>query len=169
MSVLFSTYLVWFGFFSVFPLACFSCPLARSTCAFTSGGQLTLESQDHETWRVTRPRDSCGPVYSRQNELRSRWEKFGVFCRSNCTRYDPTSLTAVAAWTPACVVRSARRWLVLRSTAAVLVPSRIRCNALGSLSGTVRHACPFVTFRALLAFVSFSSGLPLDITTNYNN
>jgi len=27
--------------FSVFPLASFSCPLARSTCAFTSGSQLT--------------------------------------------------------------------------------------------------------------------------------
>ena len=33
----------------------------------------------------------------------------------------------------------------------------------GGRAGTVRHACPLVTFRALLAFVSFSSGLPLTL------
>jgi len=92
-----------------------------------------LAGHDHETWWVTRPRDTCGPVYSRQNELKCSWVKYGVFCRSNCTRCEPTTLMAFAAWTPACSVGSTRRWLVLWSTAAVLVPSRIHCAALASL------------------------------------
>ena len=120
---------------------------------------------------------------------------------------EPTSLKAVAAWTPACSVGSARWWLVLWSMAAVLVPSRVCYTMLRSLltyvwyrvsrlvpccgqwqqssyqaasatphsgrcrrlSGTVHHACLLVTFWASLAAFSFTSGLPLDITTNCNN
>ena len=147
--------------------------------------------------------------------------KYGVFCRSNCTRCEPTTLMAfrcmnscVYGWFRAAyraasaTPRSDRcRRLTgavrhpgaeLGSTAAVLVPSSFRyrytrssrCRRLVPCcgrrqpssyraasataaprsgrcrrqTGTARRACPLVTFRALLAFVSFSSGLPLDIT-----
>ena len=158
---------------SVFPLASLSWPLARSTVPSRLAVSW-LAGQDHETGWVTRPRDMCGPVYSRQNELRSRWEKYNMSCRSNCTCYEKTSLMAFAAWTPACLVGSAQRWLVLWSTAAVLVPSRFRycCTALWSLSTSdwccaSRLSACHVPGAA--CFVSFSTGLPLDITTNCNN
>jgi len=118
--------------FSVFLLASFSCPFVQSTCAIMSGGQLTGGPGS---------RDVMSPVYSRQNELRSRWVKYGMFCRSNCTRYRQTSLMAVAAWTPTCLVGSARRWLVIWSMAAVLVPSRIRSAALGSVNVWLVPCC----------------------------
>ena len=132
MRVLLSTYLVCLGLVQFFRLR---------LSVVHSRDQLCLHGWRSADWRARimrqdKSRDTCGPVYSRQNELRSRWEKCNMFCRSNCTRYEKTSLMAFAAWTPACLVGSAQRWLVFWSTAAVLVLSRFRyrCTALGSLS-----------------------------------
>jgi len=113
-----------------------------------------LAGQDHETWWVMRHM-TCVVQFTVQNELRSHWGKNGIFCRSNCTRYEPTSLTAVAAWTPACSVGSARRRLVLWSTVAVLIPSHSRCTALGSLPTYVGHhaSCLSRSGRRLLPFL----------------
>jgi len=72
--------------FSVFPLACFNCPLAWSTCAFTSGSQLTGKlgswylTSHATTWLVWSSLQSAESV-------KESLSKYGVFCQSNCTRY----------------------------------------------------------------------------------
>ena len=93
--------LAWLGLFQFFHLR-LSLAHSRDQPAPSRLAVSWLAGQDHETWLVTRPRDSWSPVYSRQNELRSRWGKNGVFCQLNCTCFELTSLTAVAAWTPVC-------------------------------------------------------------------
>jgi len=152
--------------FSVFRLS-FSRPLARSTCAFTSGSQLTggpgpWDVMSHAT------HDLCGPVYS------AEWVKESLRKERHILPIELYTLWADVTDGSRSMNSGVFGWFCTTTVNAVVdgssphtEPQPLHCARV-TANVCWAPCVMLVTFRASLAAFSFSSGLPLDITTNCN-